>query len=196
MGWGRQAPWVTHCEGIRDEGWFLAAEVNGSLYNPRMHLSHRSTSRANNLGRRDLGETIASLALQKFEWAAFRLPLQPERIVLEPLLKHGFLHGNVTSASRDDDSIMLAVCFENARKREDFLFAISVAGVDLDHFTPSSEQITQSAPVGRVLDMDPEMMIAIGRDRAVQRLAAKRAQEKLRARSGVPEASRAGANSQ
>jgi hypothetical protein len=28
--------------------------------------------------------------------------------------------------------------------------------------------------------MDPEMMVAIGRDRAVQRLAAKKTQEKLR----------------
>ena len=158
-----------------------------------MHLSHRSTTRAGNPIRRDLGEVIAGLALEKFEWAAFRLPLQPERIVLEPLLKHGFLHGSVTSASRDEESIMLAVCFETALKRKDFLFAISVAGVELDPFTPSSEEIKRSAPVGRVLDMDPEMMIAIGKDRAVQRLAAKRAQEKLRARNAVVEASHAGA---
>ena len=136
------------------------------------------------------------MALQKFEWTAFRLPLQPERATLEPLLKHGFLHGNVSSASRSDDSIMLAFCFENALKREEFLFAISVAGVELDHFIPSKEEIKQSAPVGRVIDMDPEMMVAIGRDRAVQRLAARKAQEKLRLKSGVPDSSRAGANPQ
>jgi hypothetical protein len=158
-----------------------------------MHLSHRSTTRAGAPAKRDLGEFIASLALQKFEWAAFRLPLHPERIVLEPLLKHGFLHGNVTSASRDEESIMLAFCFENALKRKNFLFAISVAGVELDHFTPTSDEIKRSAPVGRVLEMDPEMMVAIGRDRAVQRLAAKKAQEKLRARAGLVEASQAGA---
>ena len=145
-----------------------------------MHSSHRSTTRAGNLGRADLGELIASMALEKFEWAAFRLPIEPERVILEPLLKHGFLHGSVSSASRRDDSIMLAFCFENALKREEFLFAISVAGVELDHFTPSKEEIKQSAPIGRVLDMDPEMMVAIGRDRAVQRLAAKKTQEKLR----------------
>jgi hypothetical protein len=158
-----------------------------------MHLSHRSTTRAGNPGKPDLGEFIASLALQKFEWAAFRLPLQPERMVLEPLLKHGFLHGSVTSASRDERSIMLAFCFESALKRKDFLFAISVAGVELDHFTPTTEEIKRSAPVGRVLDMDPEMMVAIGRDRAVQRLAAKRTQEKMRARSAAVEATHAGA---
>jgi hypothetical protein len=158
-----------------------------------MHLSHRSTTRAANPGKPDLGEFIASLALQKFEWAAFRLPLQPERMVLEPLLKHGFLHGSVTSASRDERSIMLAFCFESALKRKDFLFAISVAGVELDHFTPTTEEIKRSAPVGRVLDMDPEMMVAIGRDRAVQRLAAKRTQEKMRARSAAVEATHAGA---
>jgi hypothetical protein len=158
-----------------------------------MHLSHRSTTRAGNSGKPDLGEFIASLALQKFEWAAFRLPLQPERMVLEPLLKHGFLHGSVTSASRDERSIMLAFCFESALKRKDFLFAISVAGVELDHFTPTTDEIKRSAPVGRVLDMDPEMMVAIGRDRAVQRLAAKRTQEKMRARSAAVEATHAGA---
>jgi len=158
-----------------------------------MHLSHRSTTRAGNPGKPDLGEFIASLALQKFEWAAFRLPLQPERMVLEPLLKHGFLHGSVTSASRDERSIMLAFCFESALKRKDFLFAISVAGVELDHFTPTTDEIKRSAPVGRVLDMDPEMMVAIGRDRAVQRLAAKKTQEKMRARSAPVEATHAGA---
>jgi len=158
-----------------------------------MHLSHRSATRASNPVKRDLGEFIASLALQKFEWAAFRLPLQPERTVLEPLLKHGFLHGSVTSASRDAESVMLAVCFETALKRQDFLFAISVAGVELDPFTPTNEEIKRSAPVGRVLYMDPEMMVAIGKDRAVQRLAAKRTQEKMRARSVLAEASHAGA---
>jgi hypothetical protein len=99
----------------------------------------------------------------------------------------------VTSASRDERSIMLAFCFESALKRKDFLFAISVAGVELDHFTPTTEEIKRSAPVGRVLDMDPEMMVAIGRDRAVQRLAAKRTQEKMRARSAAVEATHAGA---
>ena len=166
------------------------------FYNPRMRNSHRSINRDRNLGRTDLGELIASMALQKFEWAAYRLPLAPERAVLEPLLKHGFLHGRVTSASRDEDSVMLAFCFENALKREDFLFAISVAGVELDHFVPSTEEIRRSAPVGRVLDMDPEMMISIGRDRAVQRLAAKKKLEKARYASGVPEATRAGVSPQ
>jgi len=109
------------------------------------------------------------------------------------LLKHGFLHGSVTSASRDERSIMLAFCFESALKRKDFLFAISVAGVELDHFTPTTDEIKRSAPVGRVLDMDPEMMVAIGRDRAVQRLAAKKTQEKMRARSAPVEATHAGA---
>jgi hypothetical protein len=159
------------------------------------HSTHRSTARAASPPRGDLGEFIASLALQKFEWAAFLLPLHPERIVLEPLLKHGFLHGTVSSASKDDDSTMLAFCFESPKKREEFLFAISVAGVELAPFVPSPEQIKRSAPVGRVLDMDPEMMIAIGRDRAVQRLAAKKAQEKMRLRSALPDSSRAGASS-
>ena len=159
-------------------------------YNPPMHSPHRSTTRAVNL-RPDLGELIASMALKKFDWAAFRLPLAPERVVLEPLLKHGFLHGSVTSASRHEDSIMLAFCFESALKREEFLFAVSVAGVELDHFVPSAEEIRASAPVGRVIDMDPEMMISIGRDRAVQRLAAKKQQEKARFRSEVPEVTRA-----
>ncbi|WP_162601145.1 hypothetical protein [Occallatibacter savannae] len=160
-----------------------------------MHTSsHRSTTRAGSVGKRDLGELIASLALQRFEWAAYRLSLQPERVVLEPLLKHGFLHGTVSSASRDEQSIVLAFCFENGRKREEFLFAVSVAGVQLDHFVPSAEEIKGLAPVGRVIDMDPEMMVAIGRDRAVQRLAAKKMQEKMRARAGMQEASRAGAN--
>jgi hypothetical protein len=160
-----------------------------------MHLSHRSTSRAGKL-RPDLGELIASMALKRFDWAAFRLPLVPERAVLEPLLKHGFLHGTVTSASRDENSVMLAFCFENALKREEFLFAISVAGVELDHFVPSAEDIRHSAPVGRVIDMDPEMMISIGRDRAVQRLAAKKKLEKMRYASGAPEGSRAGVSPQ
>lgn len=161
-----------------------------------MQSSHRSTTRAANAGKRDLGELIASLALQRFEWTAFRLPLQPERVVLEPLLKHGFLHGNVSSASRDDQSITLAFCFESAPKRQDFLFAISVAGVELDHFVPTTEEIKRLAPVGRVLDMDPEMMISIGRDRAVQRLAAKKMQEKMRARTAAHEVSRAGVSPQ
>lgn len=160
-----------------------------------MHSSHRSTTRAGNQRRADLGELIASMALQKFEWTAFRLPLEPERAILEPLLKHSFLHATVSSASRSDDSIMLAFCFESPLKQEEFLFAISVAGVELDHFIPSKEEIKQSAPIGRVLDMDPEMMIAIGRDRAVQRLAAKKMQEKMRYRNEVPD-SRAGANPQ
>jgi hypothetical protein len=146
--------------------------------------------------RADLGELIASMALEKFEWAAFRLPLCPERAVLEPLLKHGFLQGNVTSASRDEASIMLAFCFESALKREKFLFAISVAGVELKHFVPSAEEIKRSAPVGRVIDMDPEMMVSIGRDRAVQRLAAKKKLEKARFASGVAEATRAGLSPQ
>ena len=163
-------------------------------YNPPMHSPHRSTTRAVNL-RPDLGELIASMALKKFDWAAFRLPLAPERVVLEPLLKHGFLHGSVTSASRHEDSIMLAFCFESALKREEFLFAVSVAGVELDHFVPSAEEIRASAPVGRVIDMDPEMMISIGRDRAVQRLAAKKKLEKMRYASGGPEATHAGASS-
>ncbi|MBS1804926.1 MAG: hypothetical protein JST28_16330 [Acidobacteria bacterium] len=161
-----------------------------------MASSHRSTTRGGNLGRPDLGQLIASMALQKFDWAAYRLPLMPERAVLEPLLKHGFLHGSITSAARDEDSIMLAFCFENALKREEFLFAISVAGVELNHFIPSPEEIKRSAPVGRVIDMDPEMMISIGRDRAVQRLAAKKKQEKLRHASELAEASRAGASTQ
>jgi hypothetical protein len=159
-----------------------------------MHSPHRSTARAANPGRVDLHELIASMALQKFDWAAFRLPLKPERAILEPLLKHGFLHGSVTSASRSDDSIMLAFCFETALKREDFLFAISVAGVELKYFIPSRDEIKHSAPIARVLDMDPEMMIAIGRDRAVQRLAAKKMQEKMRYRSQAPDSSHAGAN--
>ena len=161
-----------------------------------MQSSHRSTTRAGSAGKRDLGELIASLALQRFEWTAFRLPLQPERVVLEPLLKHGFLHGTVSSASRDEQSVTLAFCFESVPKRQEFLFAISVAGVEIDHFVPSTEEIKRLAPVGRVIDMDPEMMIAIGRDRAVQRLAAKKMQEKMRARAAMPEASRAGANPQ
>ena len=132
------------------------------------------------------------MALNRFDWAAYRLPLVPERAVLEPLLKHGFLHGNVTSASRDEGSIMLAFCFENALKREQFLFAVSVAGVELDHFVPSAEDIRRSAPVGRVIEMDPEMMISIGRDRAEQRLAAKKKQEKVRYASEMAEATRAG----
>ena len=165
------------------------------LYNPRMHTSHRSTARAGN-PRPDLGEMIASLALSRFDWAAYRLSLQPERAILEPLLKHGFLHGSVTSASRDENSIMLAFCFDNARKREEFLFAVSVAGVELDHFVPSAEEIRRSAPVGRVIDMDPEMMISIGRDRAVQRLAAKKKLEKMRYASEMAEATRAGASPQ
>lgn len=136
------------------------------------------------------------MALKKFDWAAFRLSLAPERAVLEPLLKYGFLHGNVTSASRNEDSIMLAFCFESARKREEFLFAISVAGVELDSFTPSTEEIRRLAPVGRVIDMDPEMMISIGRDRAVQRLAAKKQQEKMRYASAKAEVTRAGASPQ
>lgn len=164
-----------------------------ALYNPRMHISHRSTARAGNQGRPDLGELIASLALKKFDWAAYRLPLVPERSVLEPLLKYGFLHGNVTSASKDESSVMLAFCFESALKREEFLFALSVAGVELEHFVPSPEEIKHSAPVGRVIDMDPEMMISIGRDRAVQRLAAKKKLEKMRHAGRLPEASRAGA---
>jgi hypothetical protein len=151
-----------------------------------MHSAHRSTARASNAGRTDLADLIANLALQKFEWSAFRLSSKPERAILEPLLKHGFLHGIVSSASRSEESIMLAFCFENALKREEFLFAVSVAGVELDHFTPSREEIKQSAPVGRVLDMDPEMMIAIGRDRAVQRLAARKTQEKARHRTDPP----------
>ena len=159
-----------------------------------MHSSHRSTARAANPARADIGELIASLALRKFEWAAFRLPLEPERAILEPLLKHGFLHGCVSSASRAEDSITLAFCFDSAIKRKEFLFAISVAGVELDSFTPPAEEIKRLAPVGRVLDMDPEMMIAIGRDRAVQRLAAKKMQEKARYRAAVPDTSRAGAN--
>lgn len=167
-----------------------------ALYNPRMHSSHRSTTRAENPVRADLGEYIASIALKNFEWAAYRLPIQPERIILEPLLKHGFLHGMVSSACRDDDSIMLAFCFENAIKLQEFLFAVSVAGVELEYFVPSKEEIKRSAPIGRVLDMDPEMMIAIGRDRAVQRLAAKKMQEKLRQRSSSPDSFRAGANLQ
>jgi len=47
-----------------------------------------------------------------------------------------------------------------------------------------------------VLDMDPEMMISIGRDRAVQRLAAKKQREKMRYAGGVSDASRAGASPQ
>jgi hypothetical protein len=155
------------------------------LYNPRMHSSHRSTTRAGNLGKADLGELIASMALTQFEWTAFRLPVEPERDILEPLLKHSFLHASVSSASRSDDSIMLAFCFESELKREEFLFAISVAGVQLDPFLPSKEEIKQSAPIGRVLDMDPEMMVAIGRDRAVQRLAAKKMQEKMKHRAAA-----------
>jgi hypothetical protein len=127
------------------------------------------------------------MALQNFEWTAFRLPLEPKRAILEPLLKHGFLHGCVSSACRGDNSIMLAFCFENTLKQGQFLFAISVAGVELDHFIPSKDEIKRLAPVARVLDMDPEMMLAIGRDRAVQRLAAKKTQEKMRYRSGVAE---------
>jgi len=161
-----------------------------------MHPAHRSTARAANPARTDLGELIASMALEKFDWAAFRLPLQPERAVLEPLLKFGFLHGSVSSASRDEDSIMLAFCFESALKRKDFLFAISVAGVELDHFVPSKEEIKRSAPIGRVLDMDPEMMISIGRDRAVQRLAAKKKREKAMYATAVADASRAGVSPQ
>ena len=91
---------------------------------------------------------------------------------------------------------MLAFSFESALKREKFLFAVSVAGVELEHFIPSREQIRGSAPVGRVLDMDPEMMVSIGRDRAVQRLAAKKKLEKARYASGVAEATRAGASPQ
>ena len=136
------------------------------------------------------------MALKKFDWAAFHLPLVPERVVLEPLLKHGFLHGSITSAARDESSIMLAFCFESALKKEEFLFAISVAGVELDHFVPSPDEIKRSAPVGRVIDMDPEMMVSIGRDRAVQRLAAKKKQEKLRYAAEMAEATRAGASPQ
>ena len=165
------------------------------LYNPRMHTSHRSTTRTGSL-RPDLGKLIASMALHRFDWTAFRLPLAPERAVLEPLLKYGFLHGIVTSASRNGDSIMLAFCFENALKREEFLFAVSVAGVELDHFIPSPEEIVCSAPIAKVLDMDPEMMISIGRDRAVQRLAAKKKLEKMRHAGEAPEGTRAGASSQ
>lgn len=102
-----------------------------------------------------MAELFASLARRKFEWAAFRLPLEPERAILEPLLKHGFLHGCVSSASRAEDSVMLAFCFDNALKRDEFLFAISVAGVELDHFIPPTEEIKRLAPVGTVLDMDP-----------------------------------------
>lgn len=174
----------------------MAADVRSGLYNPRMQVAHRSTTRAGSVAKRELGELIASLALQRFEWTAFRLPLQPERVVLEPLLKHGFLHGTVSSASRNDDSVMLAFCFENAPKRDEFLFAISVAGVELAHFVPTAEEIKRLAPVGRVIDMDIDMMIAIGKDRAVQRLAAKKMQEKARARSGFSDISRAGANAQ
>jgi len=166
------------------------------LYNPRMLSSHRSTTRAGSLGKPDLGQLIASMALKRFDWAAFRLPLAPERAVLEPLLKYGFLHGSVTSASKDENSVMLAFCFDSALKREEFLFAISVAGVELKHFVPSADEIKRSAPVGRVLDMDPEMMISIGRDRAVQWLAAKKQREKMRYAGGVSDASRAGASPQ
>jgi len=161
-----------------------------------MHPSHRSTTRASKTARPDLGQLIASMALKKFDWAAFHLPLVPERVVLEPLLKHGFLHGSITSAARDESSIMLAFCFESALKKEEFLFAISVAGVELEHFVPSPDEIKRSAPVGRVIDMDPEMMVSIGRDRAVQRLAAKKKQEKMRYAAEMAEATRAGASPQ